>query len=61
MENANKLKTPLFAEVNIRKEEQGVVKKLGKYPEKWLAYTLKHIVSTKPENLHRHLPEEWTE
>jgi hypothetical protein len=34
---------------------------LGKAPEKWLAHTLKHIGSTKPENLHRLLPEEWTE
>jgi cupin fold WbuC family metalloprotein len=34
---------------------------LGKDPEKWLAHTLKHIGSTKPENLHRLLPEMWTE
>ena len=33
---------------------------LGKDPEKWLAHTLKHIGSTKPENLHRLLPEMWT-
>ena len=34
---------------------------LGKDSEKWLAHALKHIGSTKPENLHRLLPEEWTE
>jgi hypothetical protein len=39
----------------------GACKVLGKDAEKWLAYTLKHIGSTKPENLHRLLPEEWTE
>lgn len=39
----------------------GACKVLGKDPEKWLAYTLKHIGSTKPEHLHRLLPEEWTE
>lgn len=36
-------------------------KALGKDPEKWIAHTLKHIGSTKPENLHRLLPEEWAE
>ena len=39
----------------------GACKVLGKDAEKWLAYTLKHIGSTKPENLYRLLPEEWTE
>jgi hypothetical protein len=39
----------------------GACKVLGKDPEQWLAHTLKHIGSTKPENLHRLLPEEWTE
>lgn len=39
----------------------GACKVLGKDPEKWLAHTLKHIGSTKPENLHRLLPEMWTE
>ena len=39
----------------------GACKVLGKDPEKWLAHVLKHIGSTKPENLHRLLPEEWTE
>ena len=39
----------------------GACKVLGKDAEKWLAYTLKHIGSTKPEHLHRLLPEEWTE
>ena len=39
----------------------GACKVLGKNPEKWLAHTLKHIGSTKPEDLHRLLPEEWTE
>jgi hypothetical protein len=39
----------------------GACRVLGKDPEKWLAYTLKHIGSTKPEHLHRLLPEEWTE
>ena len=39
----------------------GACKVLGKDPEKWLAHALKHIGSTKPENLHRLLPEEWTE
>ena len=33
----------------------------ARIPGKWLAHTLKHIGSTKPENLHRLLPEEWTE
>ena len=39
----------------------GACKVLGKDAEKWLAYTLKHIGSTKPEDQHRLLPEEWTE
>lgn len=39
----------------------GACKVLGKDSEKWLAYTLKHIGSTKPEDQHRLLPEEWTE
>ena len=39
----------------------GACKVLGKDPEKWLAHTLKHIGSTNPENLHRLLPEMWTE
>lgn len=39
----------------------GTCKALGKDPEKWLSYTLKHIGSTKTENLHYLLPEEWTE
>ena len=29
--------------------------------EKWLAHALKHVGSTKPENLHLLLPENWTE
>lgn len=39
----------------------GACKVLGKDPERWLAHTLKHIGSTRPEDLHRLLPEEWTE
>ena len=39
----------------------GACKVLGKDAEKWLTYTLKNIGSTKPEDLHRLLPEEWTE
>lgn len=39
----------------------GACKVLGKDVEKWLAYTLKHIGSTKPEDQHHLLPEEWTE
>ena len=31
---------------------------LGKDAEKWLAYALEHVESTRPENLHRLLPEE---
>lgn len=38
----------------------GACKALGKGPEKWLAHTLKHIGSTKPEKLHRLMSEEWT-
>lgn len=29
-----------------------VCQRLGKDPEKWLAHTLKHIGSAKPEDLH---------
>lgn len=39
----------------------GACKVLGKDPERWLAHTLKHIGSTKTEDLHCLLPEEWTE
>ncbi|MBQ6156607.1 MAG: transposase domain-containing protein [Bacteroidales bacterium] len=39
----------------------GACKALGNDPEKWLAHTLKHIGSAKPEDLRRLLPEEWTE
>lgn len=39
----------------------GACKVLGKNSEKWLAHTLKHIGSTKPENIYHLLPEEWTE
>jgi len=39
----------------------GACKVLGKNPEKWLTYVLKHIKTTKPEDLHKLLPEEWEE
>ena len=39
----------------------GACKVLGKNAEKWLAHALKHVGSTKPENLHLLLPENWTE
>ena len=39
----------------------GVRKVLGKDAEKWLAYALKHVESTKPAYLHLFLPEEWAE
>ena len=31
----------------------------GKEPESWLPHVLKHIGTTKDENLHSLLPEEW--
>ena len=39
----------------------GACKVLGKDPEKWLANILKHIGGAKSGDLHRLLPEEWTE
>ena len=39
----------------------GACRVLGKNAEKWLTYTLKYIGKTKPEDLHRLLPEEWDE
>lgn len=39
----------------------GACKVLGKNPEKWLTYVLKNIKTTKPEDLHKLLPEEWEE
>ena len=37
----------------------GACKVLGKNPEHWLTYVLKHIDTTPKEDLHRLLPEEW--
>ena len=37
----------------------GACKVLGKNPERWLTYVLKHIDTTPKEDLHRLLPEEW--
>lgn len=37
----------------------GACKVLGKNPEHWLTYVLKHIYTTPKEDLHRLLPEEW--
>lgn len=39
----------------------GACRVLGKNAEKWLTYALKYIGKTKPEDLHRLLPEEWDE
>ena len=37
----------------------GACKVLGKNPERWLTYVLKHIDTTPKEDLHKLLPEEW--
>ena len=37
----------------------GACKVLGKNPERWLTYVLKHIDSTPKEDLRKLLPEEW--
>ena len=37
----------------------GACKVLGKNPERWLTYVLKHIDTTPTEELHKLLPEEW--
>ena len=37
----------------------GACKVLGKNPERWLTYVLKHIDTTPKEDLHELLPEEW--
>lgn len=37
----------------------GACKVLGKNPERWLTYVLKHIDTTPKEELHKLLPEEW--
>ena len=37
----------------------GACKVLGKNPERWLTYVLKHIDTTSTEELHKLLPEEW--
>lgn len=37
----------------------GACKVLGKNPERWLTYVLKHIDTTPIEELHKLLPEEW--
>ena len=37
----------------------GACKVLGKNPERWLTYVLKHIDTTAKEDLHKLLPEEW--
>ena len=39
----------------------GACKVLGKNPERWLTYVLKHIDTTPKEDLHKLLPEEWEE
>ena len=39
----------------------GACKVLGKNPERWLTYVLKHIDTTPKEELHKLLPEEWEE
>lgn len=39
----------------------GACKLLGKNPEHWLTYVLKHIDTTPKEELHKLLPEEWEE
>ena len=37
----------------------GACKVLGKNPERWLTYVLRHIDTTPKEDLHKLLPEEW--
>ena len=37
----------------------GACKVKGKNPERWLAYVLDHIGSTKDEDLYKLLPEFW--
>ena len=39
----------------------GACKVLGKNPERWLTYVLKHIDTISREDLHKLLPEEWEE
>ena len=67
MNNRKQNKQPLFAEVNLTGDELqkssgtffGACKVKGKNPERWLAYVLDHIGSTKDEDIYKLLPEFW--
>ena len=67
MNNRKQNKQPLFAEVNLTGDEVqkspgtffGACKVKGKNPERWLAYVLDHIGSTKDEDLYKLHPEFW--
>ena len=67
MNNRKQNKQPLFAEVNLTGGEFqkspdtffDACKMKGKNPERWLAYVLDHIGSTKDEDLYKLLPEFW--
>ena len=60
-------KQPLFAEVNLTGDEFqkspdtffDACKVKGKSLERWVAYVLDHIGSTKDEDLYKLLPEFW--
>ncbi len=67
MNNKRQNKQPLFAEVNLMRDEFqkspdtffGACKVKGKNPERRLAYVLDHIGSTINEDLYKLLPEFW--
>ena len=67
MNNRKQNKQTLFAEVNLTGDELqkspgtffDACKVKGKNPERWLAYVLDHIGSTKDEDLYKLLPEFW--